>query len=76
MARTKEQDKHHREGFHAGLVVAAAICVSAHDEQVVAEEILLSAGLDTRAKAKKKGADDYDLDILKPVFAFIKQKRA
>lgn len=68
MATTDE----HKRGFNTGMVVAAAICVSAHGEEVVAEEILRCAGLTTRKAAKAAGADDYDLKILRPVFAQMK----
>lgn len=70
--RTKDQDKHHKRGFDAGMIVAAAICVSAHGEEVVAEEILRCAGIDTRKEAKARGGDDYDLKILRPVFQHMK----
>lgn len=76
MKRTKEQDRHHKEGFNAGIAVAAAICVSAHGEDTMAEEILLANNMDSSAKAKRMGADAYDLDILKPVFAHIRAKRS
>jgi hypothetical protein len=72
MPRTKEQDEWHRRGFNAGMAVAAGICVSAHGEEVVAEEILGAAGLNTHAKAKAAGVDNYDLRILRPVFAHMK----
>lgn len=67
------QDEWHARGFAAGVAVSAAICSGQCD--VTAEEILLAAGLSSRAKAKRMGADDYDLDILKPVFAHMRATR-
>lgn len=73
--RTADQDEHHRKGFNIGMVVAASICVSAHGAEVEAEEILNNVGLNTRAKAKAAGVDDYDLKILRPIFQHINNKR-
>lgn len=70
--RTADQDKLHKRGFDAGMMVAAAICVSAHGEEVVAEEILRCAGITTRAEGKARGGDAYDLKILRPVFQHMK----
>lgn len=73
--RTKEQDRFHRQGFASGTAVAAAIIVNVWGEQRMAAEILGAAGLRTRAQMKRLGVDDYDLDILKPVFAAMRRKR-
>jgi hypothetical protein len=75
MRRTPEQDTYHARGFAAGIAVAAAICVSAYGQEVCAEEILKAAGFDTAAKAKRSGADEYDLQILRLVFEHISRKR-
>lgn len=73
--RTADQDKHHRQGFNIGIVVAASILMSTHGAEVEAEELLHNVGLSTRAKAKAAGVDDYDLKILRPVFRHINNKR-
>lgn len=74
MKRTKEQDKWHERGFAAGTAVAAAIIVNVWGDELQAEEIMASAGLGTRAKCKALGVDDYDLNILKPVFRTMSRK--
>jgi hypothetical protein len=71
---TPEQNKWHLRGFASGICVAAATVAGTFDEPVVAEEILGSAGLTTRAKCKRLGVDDYDLDQLKPIFATLRRK--
>jgi hypothetical protein len=73
--RTKEQDRWHKRGFAAGIAVACSTMVGTWGEEVAVEEILSGAGLDTRAKMKRLGVDDYDLDILKPVFKTIRSHR-
>lgn len=73
--RTEDQDKHHARGFAAGMAVAAAIAAGTMGDDVTAEEILGANNMTTRAKAKRMGADDYDLDILKPVFAHMRATR-
>lgn len=72
--RTKDQDKWHERGFAAGTAVAAAIIVNVWGEDMQAEEIMASADLGSRAKCKALGVADYDLKILKPVFASINRK--
>lgn len=64
MARSEAE----KRAFNCGMIVAAAVCVSAHGQDSVAEEILRSAGLTDRKTAKMAGADPYDLKILGPVF--------
>lgn len=71
MSRTKNQDLWHKRGFAAGIAVACSTMYGTWGESVACEEILCSAGLDTRAKMKALGVDDYDLDILQPVFDFL-----
>lgn len=44
-------------------------------ESVAVEEILRGAGLDTRAKMKRLGVDEYDLDMLKPVFKTLREHK-
>lgn len=66
--RTKEQDKWHHRGYAAGVAIACAIVVDVWGEEVQAEEVMRATGLTTRAKMKRLGVDDYDLDRLKPVF--------
>lgn len=73
--RTKEQDDWHKRGFATGIAVACSTMVNIWGEEVAAEEILSGAGLTTRAKMKALGVDDYDLDILRPVFKTIRARR-
>lgn len=73
--RTKEQDLWHKRGFASGIAVACSTMVGTWGEEVAAEEIMSGARLETRAKMKALGVDDYDLDQLKPVFATL-QRRA
>lgn len=70
--RTANQDIWHKRGFAVGIAVACSTMVGTWGEEVAVEEILSGAGLDTRAKMKALGVDDYDLDILKPVFATLR----
>lgn len=76
MERSKSEDKFHHEGFAAGIAVACSTLVGVWGEEVAAIEIMCGAGLETRAKMKSLGVDKHDLDILKPVFKQIAQKRA
>lgn len=75
MARTKQQDLWHKRGFAHGIAVACSTMVDVWGEEVAAEEILRGAGLDTRAKMKALGVDDYDLKRLAPVFKTLRAKR-
>jgi hypothetical protein len=68
MARTKDQDLWHERGFAHGIAVACSTMYGTWGESVAVEEILVGAKLDTRAKMKRLGVDDYDLKILAPVF--------
>jgi hypothetical protein len=73
--RTKEQDRWHQRGFAHGIAVACSVLVGTWGEEVAAEEILAGAGLDTRAKMKRLGVDNYDLDTLKPIFKTLRRNR-
>jgi hypothetical protein len=75
VARTKEQDRWHQQGFAQGIAVACSTMFGTWGEEVAVEEILSGAGLDTRAKMKALGVDDYDIDILKPVFKTLRDRR-
>lgn len=68
MTDTQQYEK----GLAHGVILAASICVKAHGQEVVAEEILRAAGLTTHREAKAAGASDYDLEILRPVFQHMK----
>lgn len=75
MARSKNQDLWHKRGFAAGIAVACSTMYGVWGESVACEEILRSAGLDTRAKMKALGVDAYDLNILAPVFATLRSEK-
>jgi hypothetical protein len=72
---TKEQDKWHERGFAHGIAVACSTMFGTWGESVAVEEILSGAGLDTRAKMKRLGVDDHDLDILAPVFKTLREHK-
>lgn len=61
----REQDR----GFAIGMAVCASTFVSIYGTHPGINEALSGANLDTRQKMKAKGVDDYDLNILRPVFA-------
>lgn len=73
--RTKEQDRWHKRGFAAGIAVACSTIFDVWGEEVQCEEVMRSAGLDTAAKMKALGVDDYDLKILRPVFKTMREHR-
>lgn len=74
-AGSEEQDWHHKRGFAAGIAVACSTMFGVWGESVACEEILCGVNLDTRAKMKALGVDDYDLDILRPVFKTLREQR-
>lgn len=59
-----------------GLIMAATIVMQGHGEDTIAEDILIAAGITSTAAAVAAGADPYDLDALKPVFAELERKAA
>lgn len=71
----REQDKWHKRGFAQGIAVACSTLFNVWGEEVACEEIMVGAGLDTRAKMKALGVDDYDLDILKPIFKTLRRNK-
>jgi hypothetical protein len=73
--RTPEQDRWHKRGFAHGIAVACSTMFGTWGEDVAVEEILTGAGLTTRAKMKKLGVDDYDLEILAPIFKNLRRKK-
>lgn len=75
MARTRGQDAWHKRGFASGIAVACSTMYGTWGDEVPVEEILRGANLDTRAKMKRLGVDDYDLDILKPIFKTIRDRK-
>ena len=64
--------REHERGFACGVAVACGIAYGSFGEEVAVEEILRACGFETRRKMKALGVDDYDLDILKPVFALMR----
>lgn len=71
-----ELKKAEARGFARGVAVACGIIQSSHDEPVVLSEVLMATDFDTRAKLKAAGAEDYDLKLLRPVFAECKMRRS
>lgn len=68
MKRTERDERN----FAQGVAIACSIMQAAHDSPVIISEALAATGYRTRAKLKAMGVDDYDLKILKPVFAELK----
>ena len=73
--RSVAQNLWHKRGFAAGIAVACSTMFGVWGESVACEEILRAADLDTRAKMKVLDVDDYDLDILRPVFKTLREAR-
>jgi hypothetical protein len=61
--------REHDHGFAAGMAVCASVLTSVYGVHPGIKEALSGANLDTRQKMKAKGVDEYDLNILRPVFA-------
>jgi hypothetical protein len=74
--KMKEPPTEHDRGFAAGVAVACGIVFGSFGAETEVEEVLTATGFDTRAKFKALGADDYDLKILKPVFATLRNRKA
>lgn len=73
--RTAQEDRWHKRGFAVGIAVACSTMFGTWGEEVAVEEIMVGAGLDTRAKMKTLGVDDYDLNILDPIFKNLRLRR-
>ena len=56
-----------KRGFIVGVGIACSTIQSAHDQPTAISEALLACNLDHR-ELKAAGLDDYDLEILRPVF--------
>ncbi len=65
--KLSEYDK----GVIVGIAIACSTIQSAYDEPRMVSEAVGAAALN-RAKMKRAGVDDYDLKILRPVFAELK----
>ena len=61
--------------FQAGYVCALPCIVTGHGSDVAIEEALSACGLDTVAKMRKAGVDDYDIKILKPTLKYIRDRK-
>lgn len=72
---TREQNRWHKRGFAHGIAVACSTLYGTWGDSVACEEILRGANLDTRAKMKAAGVDDYDMDILRPVLKTLSEHR-
>ncbi|USQ97286.1 hypothetical protein [Caulobacter sp. RL271] len=59
-----------------GLIMAATIVMQGHGEDTIASEILTAAGITSTSAAIMAGADPYDLEALKSVFAELERKEA
>jgi hypothetical protein len=59
-------------GVALGVSVACAIIQSCFDQPRYCAEVLKACGFETRSKLKAAGAEEYDLKLLKPVFAEIR----
>jgi len=65
----KENDR----GFAVGVAVACGIAYGTFGGEVEVMEILRACGYETARKLKAAGADAYDVNILKPLFAKFKR---
>lgn len=63
-------------GVKIGLIMAATTVMVGHSEDVIAETILIGAGITSRQAAIDAGVDGYDLEALAPVFAELERKDA
>jgi hypothetical protein len=59
------------KNFIQGVAIALSIIQSSFDQPRHCAEVLNACNLDRR-KMKRAGVDDYDLKILRPVFAELK----
>ena len=62
-------------GFANGVAVACGIIQSCFDRPGMCAEALVACGYETRAKLKKAGVQDYDLKLLRLVFAEIRMHK-
>lgn len=62
-------------GVSIGIVIAAAFCVRYHGEDVIAEELLSMAGLETMTDMRRIGADAYDVSALRGVMREIARRK-
>lgn len=67
MAKMTDYDR----GVIVGIGLACSIAQSAHDCPSILVEVLGATALN-RAKLKRAGLEEYDLKILRPVFAELK----
>jgi len=58
-----------QRGVGIGMAIAAGIVMKSWGNDTYAREILGAAGLDTLAKLKASGVDQYDIDLVIPALA-------
>jgi len=58
-----------RDDVTVGAVIAAGIVMQSHGEDTIAREILQAFGVESETKAKAIGCDDYDIEILRPIWS-------
>ncbi len=63
-----------RDEFLCGYACAVATMVAGHDVGVPAEEALEAAGLNSLKALRKAGADEYDVDTLRPTIRFLQAR--
>ena len=54
--------------FNHGMIIAASHVMSGHGQDTIAKEILAMAGITTVENLREAGMEDYDIDILSPLF--------
>lgn len=59
--------------FYQGMALAASLIVRLHDEHVIAGDVVLNCGLNEE-NCIEAGVDEYDLEVLMPIFAERKRK--
>lgn len=62
----KSPRNEHDRGIVAGIVFAAGWLCSAHNEEVLAAELLEAAQLTSSSACLKGGAEQYDVDLARP----------
>jgi hypothetical protein len=65
----------HKRAWQAGYLVAVSTMLHQHDCPVTAEDAIRDSGI-TLKDAKAIGLDDFDMDVLAPIFREIKRRDA
>lgn len=61
--------------FARGVCVACGIIQSCFDAPIHCAEAMVACGIETAPQARRYGVDEYDIELLRPVFAEIKMHK-